>query len=43
MDKTERDRILLFLEALLTERANAKMFIAGNGVKALVDLMVRAH
>ena len=42
-DRTERDRLLQFLNALLLTQRNAKLFVDAGGVRCLVDLMTLAH
>lgn len=43
MDKTERDRLVLFIEKLVLDGSNAKAVIDANGIKSLVDLLTLAH
>lgn len=42
-EKAERDRLVLFLEKLVLDGANAKALIDANGVKLLIDLLTLAH
>eukprot|EP01134_Creolimax_fragrantissima_P008258 CFRG8258T1 len=42
-DKIERDRLLLFIDALLLHPTNVKLFIDGGGIHTLVDLVTLAH
>lgn len=39
----ERDRLLIFINRLLSHRKNVKEFLDANGVKILVDLLTLAH
>ena len=43
IDKTERDRLLMFIDKLLYHKKNVKMFLDSNGGRILVDLMTMAH
>jgi DnaJ family protein C protein 13 len=42
-DKLERDRLLLFIEALILHKMNIKDVLDANGVRILVDLVTLAH
>ncbi len=42
-DRSERDRLLLFLNKLVLHRDNAQAFTRANGMRALVDLLPLAH
>lgn len=42
-DRLERDRILLFIEALILNQVNVKDILDSNGVRTLVDLVTLAH
>ena len=42
-DRTERDRLLQFIDKLLYHKQNVKLFLDTNGVKVLVDLVTLAH
>ena len=43
IDRTERDRLLQFVNVLLLNRRNVKLFIDAGGVRCLVDLVTLAH
>lgn len=43
MDKTERDRLLMFIDKLLYHKTNVKLFLDANGIRVLVDLVTLAH
>jgi hypothetical protein len=43
MDKTERDRLVLFINKLILHRRNVKDIMDANGVRILVDLLTLAH
>ncbi|XP_046397209.1 dnaJ homolog subfamily C member 13 [Ischnura elegans] len=43
MDRTERDRLLIFISNLALVRRNVKEFLDANGVRVLVDLLTLAH
>ena len=42
-NRTERDRLLQFIDKLLYHRQNVKLFLDTNGVRVLVDLVTLAH
>ncbi|CAI8017294.1 DnaJ homolog subfamily C member 13 [Geodia barretti] len=42
-NRTERDRLLQFIDKLLHNRHNVKLFLDTNGVRVLVDLVTLAH
>lgn len=42
-DRTERDRLLMFIDKLLYHKQNVKLFLDTNGVRVLVDLITLAH
>ncbi|XP_054167917.1 dnaJ homolog subfamily C member 13-like [Oppia nitens] len=42
-DKTERDRLIIFISKLIVNKHNAKEFIDSGGVRVLVDLITLAH
>ncbi|EDQ93103.1 uncharacterized protein MONBRDRAFT_17362 [Monosiga brevicollis MX1] len=42
-DRLERDRLLQFLETLLANDKNVKLFIDAGGIRCLVDLVALAH
>uniref|UniRef100_A0A8D8SG75 DnaJ homolog subfamily C member 13 n=1 Tax=Cacopsylla melanoneura TaxID=428564 RepID=A0A8D8SG75_9HEMI len=42
-DKLERDRLLIFLDKLLSYKENIKIFLDENGISVLVDLVTLAH
>ncbi len=42
-DRMERDRLLLFIEALIINKSNIKDVLDANGVRVLVDLVTLAH
>ncbi|CAH0774017.1 unnamed protein product [Bemisia tabaci] len=42
-DRTERDRLLFFIDKLILNRDNIKSILDANGVKILVDLLTLAH
>lgn len=42
-DKTERDRLILFLNQLILNKKNVKELMDANGIKVLVDLLTLAH
>lgn len=42
-DRTERDRLLMFIDKLLYNKQNVKLFLDTNGVRVLVDLVTLAH
>ena len=42
-DKMERDRLLLFIEALILNKSNVKEILDSNGVRIFVDLLTLAH
>ena len=42
-DRTERDRLLVFVDKLMYHKRNVKEFLDVNGLKFLVDLMTLAH
>ena len=42
-DRTECDRLLMFIEKLLHHKQNVKIFLDANGMKMLVDLVTLAH
>ncbi|XP_064647249.1 dnaJ homolog subfamily C member 13-like isoform X1 [Lineus longissimus] len=42
-DRMERDRLLIFINRLLSHRKNVKEFLDAHGVKILVDLLTLAH
>lgn len=42
-NRTERDRLLMFIDKLLYHKKNVKLFLDANGVKILLDLMTLAH
>ncbi|KNC81866.1 hypothetical protein SARC_05839 [Sphaeroforma arctica JP610] len=42
-DKIERDRLLLFVDVLLSHPENVKLFIDGGGIHTLVDFLTLAH
>ncbi|XP_023317683.1 dnaJ homolog subfamily C member 13 isoform X2 [Trichogramma pretiosum] len=43
IDKTERDRLVMFTEKLILHRKNVKDIMDQNGIKTLVDLLTLAH
>ena len=43
VDKTERDRLLMFIDKLLHHKTNVKLFLDANGIRVLVDLVTLAH
>lgn len=43
IDRLERDRLLMFIDSLILNRANVKEIIDANGIKVLVDLLTLAH
>eukprot|EP00055_Hartaetosiga_balthica_P006980 m.23293 g.23293 ORF g.23293 m.23293 type:complete len:2228 (-) comp5537_c0_seq1:183-6866(-) len=42
-DNLERDRLLQFLNVLLLDKRNVKLFIDAGGIRCLVDLVTLAH
>lgn len=42
-DRLERDRLLMFMDSLILNRANVKEIVDANGVRVLVDLLTLAH
>lgn len=42
-DRSERDRLLQFMNALLLNERNVKLFIDAGGIRCLVDLVTLAH
>ncbi|KAL3854398.1 hypothetical protein ACJMK2_013668 [Sinanodonta woodiana] len=42
-DKLERDRLLLFMNKLISHPRNVKEILDANGIKILVDLLTLAH
>jgi len=42
-DRLERDKLLMFIDALILNRANVKEIVDANGVRTLVDLLTLAH
>ncbi|XP_068224403.1 dnaJ homolog subfamily C member 13-like [Palaemon carinicauda] len=42
-DKLERDRLLLFLNKLILEKANVREVVEAGGVRILADLLTLAH
>lgn len=42
-DRTERDRLLMFIDKLLHHKQNVKIFLDANGMRVLVDLVTLAH
>ncbi|CAG2170123.1 unnamed protein product, partial [Oppiella nova] len=42
-DKTERDRLLIFISKLIVNKRNAKEFVDSGGVRVLIDLLTLAH
>ncbi len=43
VDRLERDRLLLFIEALILHKSNIKDILDSNGVRILVDMVTLAH
>lgn len=43
IDRTERDRLVMFIEKLILHRRNVKDIMDQNGVRTLVDLLTLAH
>lgn len=43
MDKTERDRLLIFISKLVECQANVKDFMDAGGVRVFIDLVTLAH
>ncbi|XP_055340824.1 dnaJ homolog subfamily C member 13-like [Paramacrobiotus metropolitanus] len=43
MDKLERDRLLIFVDKLISNKQNVKDLIDANGIRTLVDLLTLAH
>lgn len=43
MDKSERDRLVLFINKLILHRRNVRELIDAGGVRILVDLLTLAH
>lgn len=42
-DRTERDRLILFLNQLILNKKNVKELMDANGIKILVELLALAH
>ena len=42
-DRTERDRLILFIDKLLYHKHNAKLFLDAQGVKVFIDILTLAH
>jgi hypothetical protein len=42
-DKLERDRLLMFIDALILNRTNVKEILDAGGIRILVDLLTLAH
>jgi DnaJ homolog subfamily C member 13 len=42
-DRSERDRLLMFIDSLILNKSNVKEILDGNGIKTLVDLLTLAH
>ena len=42
-DKSERDRLLIFISKLIVNKLNAKQLIDAGGVRILIDLLTLAH
>ena len=42
-DRMERDKLLMFIDALILNQTNVKEIIDSNGVRILVDLLTLAH
>ncbi|KAK7077105.1 DnaJ subfamily C member 13 [Halocaridina rubra] len=42
-DRSERDRLLLFLNKLILEKANVREIVEAGGVRILADLLTLAH
>ncbi|KAF7993906.1 hypothetical protein HCN44_011175 [Aphidius gifuensis] len=43
LDRTERDRLVMFIHKLILHRKNVKDIMDQNGVRGLVDLLTLAH
>nr|CAB3238835.1 dnaJ homolog subfamily C member 13 [Phallusia mammillata] len=43
LDRTERDRLILFFEKIIKHKRNMKDIIDANGIKAFVELLSLAH
>ncbi|XP_058807941.1 dnaJ homolog subfamily C member 13 isoform X2 [Phymastichus coffea] len=43
IDRTERDRLVMFIEKLILHRRNVKDIMDQNGIRTLVDLLTLAH
>ncbi|XP_014205201.1 dnaJ homolog subfamily C member 13 isoform X1 [Copidosoma floridanum] len=43
IDRTERDRLVMFIEKLILHRRNVKDIMDQNGVRIIVDLLTLAH
>ncbi|XP_031784415.1 dnaJ homolog subfamily C member 13 isoform X2 [Nasonia vitripennis] len=43
IDRTERDRLVMFIDKLILHRRNVKDIMDQNGVRTLVDLLTLAH
>ena len=42
-DKSERDRLLIFISKLIVNKLNAKQLIDAGGIRVLIDLLTLAH
>jgi DnaJ homolog subfamily C member 13 len=43
VDRLERDHLLMFIDALILNKANVKEILDANGIRILVDLLTLAH